>query len=97
MADPVQMKFLFLGDGAVGKTCLLIKYFTGEFPNEYIPTVFDNYAKETEVDGESVEQGLWDTAGNWTYFTCVENFMHLFMYPVSQNFDTLKKLLLRNS
>ena len=56
-----------VGDGAVGKTTLLIRYTTGSYPWEYIPTVFDNWAETKEVDGTIVVLGLWDIAGGEDY------------------------------
>jgi len=58
------IKILCVGDGSIGKTCLLTVFATNEFPMNYEPTVFDNFACVMHRNNRtSYNLELFDTAG----------------------------------
>lgn len=71
MAAPKQVctgKVVLVGDGACGKTCLLEVFKRNKFPEDYIPTVVDNFVKDVQIDDNRiVSLTLWDTAGQEAY------------------------------
>jgi len=44
------VNLVIVGDGAVGKTCMLLSFSKDEFPDEYVPTIFENYSMEYLLD-----------------------------------------------
>lgn len=67
-AATIRKKLVVVGDGACGKTCLLIVFSKNQFPITYVPTVFETYVADIRAaDGRKVELALWDTAGQEDY------------------------------
>ena len=60
----IRRKLVVIGDGAAGKTSLLVAYKQGTFRPEYLPTVFENSTTNVPVESKTVELALWDTAGS---------------------------------
>ena len=45
-------KFVIIGDGSVGKTCVCNTYANKKFPEEYVPTIFENHNSKHIFGGE---------------------------------------------
>ncbi|KAL7716896.1 Rho family GTPase [Entamoeba marina] len=63
----ISLKLVAVGDGAVGKTSMLICYTKNEFPDEYVPTVFDNFSTSVTLNDQVISLAIWDTAGQEEY------------------------------
>jgi small GTP-binding protein len=58
------LKYIIIGDSAVGKSNLLLQYTYGEFIEEYRNTIGVEFgAKNIDIDNKSYRIQIWDTAG----------------------------------
>ena len=58
------LKIIVVGDGAVGKTALSVRFTQGKFDDDYKMTIGVDFAvKMMEVNGKRVKCQIWDTGG----------------------------------
>lgn len=64
----MRVKVVIVGESDVGKTCIVQRASSGEFPEKAKVTVgAANCCLEVEVNGEMISLNVWDTAGQERY------------------------------
>ena len=59
-----KYKLIFLGDQAVGKSCILNRFMNDTFSEEYQATIgLDFQSKNIQIDNQDINLLLYDTAG----------------------------------
>ncbi|KAI5097258.1 rho-related GTP-binding protein RhoN, partial [Silurus meridionalis] len=59
-----RCKIVVVGDTQCGKTALLHVFAKDNYPESYVPTVFENYTASFEIDKHRIELNMWDTSGS---------------------------------
>lgn len=92
------LRCVTVGDGAVGKTSMLLSYSQGGFPDEYVPTILDQYAANITVNGTSYILELVDTAGQEDYdrlrplsYNKADIFLVCFSVVVPSSYNNVKE------
>lgn len=58
------MKVVIIGDSAVGKTNILLRYVNQEYKITHISTIgVDFKVKTINIDNVKIKMQIWDTAG----------------------------------
>lgn len=93
-----RLRCVAVGDGAVGKTSMVMVQTKNYFPTEYIPTVFDNCTTNLIWKGKVCCLQIWDTAGQETYdrlrslsYPDADVFLIVFSVVSPSSFHNVKK------
>ncbi|KAI1699671.1 ras family domain-containing protein [Ditylenchus destructor] len=100
----VHRKLVVIGDGACGKTSLLYVFSNNVFPEVHIPTVFENYVADINVDDKpkirifwcipfKSEFGLWPYRSTLDYYKiCFSVVLTLWDTAGQEDYDRLRPL-----
>ncbi|KRT85545.1 ADP ribosylation factor [Oryctes borbonicus] len=65
-----MLKVVILGDGGVGKSCLMNRFVSNHFDEHSFHTIGVEFLnKDIEIDGETYTLQIWDTAGQERFKT----------------------------
>jgi len=68
-------KLLLIGDSAVGKSCLLLRFSDDTYTDSYISTIGVDFKIRTiELDGKTIKLQIWDTAGQERFRTITSSY-----------------------
>ena len=61
-------KYIVIGDSSVGKSCIVAKYLTGGFEEEFKTTIGIEFgSKDLTINGKVYRLQIWDTAGQESF------------------------------
>ncbi|XP_057857895.1 ras-related protein RABD2a isoform X2 [Cryptomeria japonica] len=93
-------KVLLVGDSAVGKSCLLLRFTEDSYMESYISTIGVDFIKTVELDGKTIKFQIWDTAGQERFKTVTSSYYRgahgiIIVYDITDvdSFDHVKHWL----
>eukprot|EP01018_Ginkgo_biloba_P023607 Gb_37705 [translate_table: standard] len=94
-------KVLLIGDSAVGKSCLLLRFADDSFVDSYISTIgVDFKIRTVELDRKTIKLQIWDTAGQERFKTITSSYYRgahgiIIVYDVTdmESFNNVKHWL----
>ena len=87
----LKFKLLLIGDTAVGKTSMILKYTDNKFPDTHIATIGVEYKTKTIcTDKYKITLNIWDTSGQERFKSITKSFFRntngvLFVYDITNN------------
>ena len=92
------LKYIIIGDSAVGKSNILLRYIHDRFNEEFHSTIGVEFgAKNVQIDGKVFRIQIWDTAGQETFRSITRAYyknsvVALVVYDISNRatFDNIK-------
>ena len=93
----IRLKLLILGDSAVGKTSMLLKYTDNFFPESHLSTIGIEFKiKEIKFNDFLVHLKIWDTAGQERFRAITKSYFRgsngvIFMYDITKK-ETFKNV-----